>query len=123
MLDQTLPEGGCIFPVVPQPMFNNTEGWCLNAEGTLTGARPVDPEAIRLLCEPLPADLSTVNKDLLILMAAWSRRSTMINGELSCVVRGIYHDPFFAKWWLTQYTSESIRWAIYARLVLNNDFS
>ncbi|KAJ5968334.1 hypothetical protein N7501_004582 [Penicillium viridicatum] len=36
------------------------------------GLRPVDPEAVRVLCEPLPADIPTVDKDLLILMAAWS---------------------------------------------------
>ncbi|KAJ5214662.1 hypothetical protein N7449_001831 [Penicillium cf. viridicatum] len=132
MLDQTLPEGGCIFPVVPQPMFDITEDRCLDAESTLTEARPVDPEAVRLLCEPLPADLPTIDNDLLILMAAWSgnidryvrlRRPTMINGELPCVVRGIYHHPFFTKWWLTQETSESIRQAIYARFILNNDLS
>lgn len=89
MLDQTLPEGGCIFPVVPQPMFNITEGWCLDAEGTLTGARPVDPEAVRLLCEPQPADLSTVNKDLLILMAAWSRRRIMDQRAILCCSRNL----------------------------------
>lgn len=133
MLDQTLPEGGCIFPVVLPPMFDITEDWCLDAEGILPGARLVDPEAVRLLCEPLPADLPTVDKDLLILMAAWSgnidryarlRRPTMIHGELPCVVRGIYHHPFFAKWWLMQETSlKSIQQAIYARLILNNDLS
>ncbi|OQE36002.1 hypothetical protein PENCOP_c012G08868 [Penicillium coprophilum] len=133
MLDKTLPVGDSIFLVVPCPMFDITEDWCLDAEGTLPGARPVDPETVRLLCEPLPADLPTVDKDLLILMAAWSgnidryarlRRPTMIRGELPCIVRGIYHHPFFAKWWLKQETSlQSIRQAIYARLILNNDLS
>ncbi|KAJ5963297.1 uncharacterized protein N7479_003173 [Penicillium vulpinum] len=133
MLDQTLPVGNAIFLTVPAPTFDITEDWCLDAEGTLPGARPVDPEAVRLLCEPLPADLPTVDKDLLILMAAWSgnidrytrlRRPTMLHGELPCVVRGIYHHPFFAKWWLMQDTdSEPIRQAVYARFILNNDLS
>ncbi|CAG8108457.1 unnamed protein product, partial [Penicillium nalgiovense] len=61
-----------------------------------------------------PTDLLTVDKDILILMAAWSgnidryarlHQPTMINGELPCVVRGIYHHPFFAKWWLWQKAS------------------
>ncbi|CAI7588743.1 unnamed protein product [Penicillium discolor] len=120
------------FLVMRRPTFDITEDWCLDAEGTLPGARPVDPEAVRLLYEPLLADLPTVDKDLLIPMAAWSgnidryarlRRPTMIHGELPCVIRGIYHQPFFAKWWLTQETSEYIRQAIYARLILNNDLS
>ncbi|CRL19083.1 unnamed protein product [Penicillium camemberti] len=63
-------------------------------------------------------------------MAAWLgnidryarlRRPAMIRGEL--VIRGIYHHSFFAKWWLTQETSESIRQAIYARLILNSNLS
>ncbi|KAJ6179111.1 hypothetical protein N7519_009572 [Penicillium mononematosum] len=48
----------------------------------------------------------------------------MTNGELPCVVRGIYHHPFFAKWWLGKKASSKwIRQAIYARLLLNNDLS
>lgn len=132
MLNQTLPVGKSTFLVMRRPTFDVTEDWCLDAEGTLPGARPVDPEAVRLLYEPLLADLPTVDKGLLILMAAWSgniyryarlRRPTMIHGELPCVIRGIYHQPFFAKWWLTQETSEYIRQAIYSRLILNNDLS
>lgn len=93
MLNQTLPVGKSTFLVMRRPTFDITEDWCLDAEGTLPGARPVDPEAVRLLYEPLPADLPTVDKDLLILMAAWSgnidryarlRRPTMIHGELPC---------------------------------------
>ncbi|KAJ5251772.1 hypothetical protein N7489_002182 [Penicillium chrysogenum] len=55
---------------------------------------------VRLLCEPLSTDLPTVYKDILILMAAWSG-----NIRRPCVVRGIYHHPFFAKWWLGQKAS------------------
>jgi hypothetical protein len=133
MLNKTLPLGNSSHLTLPRPPFDITEDWCLDAEGTLPGARAVDPKAVQLLCEPLPADLPTVDKDLLILMAAWSgnidryvrlRRPTMIHGELPCVIRGIYHHPFFAKWWLMQENvSQDIRMAIYARLIMNNDLS
>jgi hypothetical protein len=132
MLDK-LPVGNSRYLTHRRPTFDITEDWCLDAEGTLPGARAVDPKAVQLLCEPLPADLPTVDKDLLILMAAWSgnidryvrlRRPTMIHGELPCVVRGIYHHPFFAKWWLMQENVlQTIREAIYARLIMNNDLS
>lgn len=55
----------------------------------------------------MPRDLPRVDKDLLILVAAWAgnidrytrlRRPLMISGEVQCLVRGIYHDTFFAKW-------------------------
>ncbi|KAJ5870984.1 hypothetical protein N7455_005925 [Penicillium solitum] len=127
MLNQTLPVGKSTFLVMRRPTFDITEDWCLDAEGTLPGARPVDPEAVRLLYEPLPADLPTVDKDLLILMAAWSgnidryarlRRPTMIHGELPCC-----HSRNLPPAWLTQETSESIQQAIYARLILNDDLS
>ncbi|OKP13088.1 hypothetical protein PENSUB_1188 [Penicillium subrubescens] len=43
---------------------------------------------------------------------------------MECIVRGIYHHPFFAKWWLRQENvSQHIRTAIYARLIMNNDLS
>ncbi|KAL0475848.1 hypothetical protein QR685DRAFT_594318 [Neurospora intermedia] len=72
------------------------------------------PETLRLLYAPLPLDLpshaaSIADKNLLILMAAWSsnieryshlrRPGVVIPGELQCIVRGIYHSVFFAKWW------------------------
>jgi hypothetical protein len=138
VLDQTLPVPKDGSYLVSVPVFDITEDWCIDAEGTLPGARAVDPKAVQLLCEPLPADLPTIDKDLLILMAAWSgnidryarlRRPTMINGEMPCVIRGIYHHPFFAKWWLMQESvsqenvSQQIRMAIYARLIMNNDLS
>ncbi|KAI1368183.1 hypothetical protein F5Y08DRAFT_296776 [Xylaria arbuscula] len=65
---------------------------------------------IRLLYEPLPQDLPTVKKELLIQMAAfdgnidrYSRLATparrMRVMELSCVIRGIYHHTMYARWW------------------------
>lgn len=98
MLDQTLPLGNSSCLTLPSHTFDIIEDWCLDLEGTLSWTRPVDPRAVELLSEPLPADLPNVDKDILILMAAWSgnterytrlRRRKMINDALPCIVRGI----------------------------------
>ncbi|KAL3476204.1 hypothetical protein BJX99DRAFT_258718 [Aspergillus californicus] len=53
----------------------------------------------------------------------------MIDGELPCIIRGIYHHPFFAKWWLTQPEKDLgrlgflIRQAVHARCIMNNNLS
>ncbi|KAJ5151351.1 uncharacterized protein N7482_010603 [Penicillium canariense] len=130
MLDETLSVDG--YP--QEPIFDITEDWCIDVEGLRPGQRLVDPEEIGLLYNPLPLDLPTVDKDLLILMAAWSgnidrytrlRRPKMHSYELPCVIRGIYHHPFFSKWWSLQPDSGSIhiRQAINARSIMNNDLS
>jgi hypothetical protein len=91
-------------------------------------------DVVRLLHSPLPPDLPTVNKDLLILMAAYYgdidryvrlRRPKMIPHELSCVIRGIYHQPMFANWWYTveETRKPSIRMACHARFIMCNDLS
>lgn len=58
-----------------------------------------------------PADLPLINKDDLIYVAAYTgdidryarlRRPKMLSSEFGLVVRGIYHNPFLAKWWSTQ---------------------
>jgi hypothetical protein len=99
--------------------------------------RSVDQSVIvPLLYSPLPADLPTVDKDLLILSAACHgnidrymrlRRSQKIKGELACLIRGIYHDPLFAKFWSLQPATEMnnlrIRRAINARFIMTNDLS
>ena len=64
-----------------------------------------------LLYSPLPDDLpAAVNKDVLILMAAYHgnvdrysrlRRPSLVTNEVECVVRGIYHSTEFALWWST----------------------
>ncbi|KAJ5168366.1 uncharacterized protein N7482_003960 [Penicillium canariense] len=111
MLDKTLFVGGPIYNPHEQPIFDITEDWCMDVEGVRPGARPVDPETVRLLYNPLPRDLPTVDKDLLILMAAWSgnidrytrlRRPKLLSYELPYVIRGIYHYPLFSKWWSMQ---------------------
>jgi hypothetical protein len=135
-LDKGLPLTACTPAGGPTPSFDITEDWCLSIEAQVPSLRPVDPEAVRLLHSPLPTDLTTVDKDLLILIAAWSgnidryarlRRPRFIEGELPCIIRGIYHHPLFARWWLTQATEERItpliRQAVYARCIMNNDLS
>jgi hypothetical protein len=57
---------------IRKPMLDIAEDWRVDVEGSRLEARPVDPKAVELIWRPLPRDLPTVDKDLLILMAAWS---------------------------------------------------
>jgi hypothetical protein len=92
------------------------------------------------LYRPLPSELPHINKDLLILLAAYYgdidrycrlRRPVLIPKELNCIIRGIYHNTMFAKWWSLQpfpskrsrYTNPHIMCAINARFIMNNDLS
>ncbi|PYI07390.1 hypothetical protein BO78DRAFT_443301 [Aspergillus sclerotiicarbonarius CBS 121057] len=103
-----------------------------------TSEEPPAEDVSWLLYTPLPVDLPPMNKDLLILMAAWNgdvdryvrlRRPVMIQKEFECVIRGIYHNTFFAKWWSLQEPLEgfgdnvSIQSAITARFIMSNDLS
>lgn len=102
------------------------------------------PAEVRLLHSPLPADLPTVNKDLLILMAAYEgnidryarlrRPHHMIVGEACCIMRGIYHHTTFAKWWdrelllpevqkRVRSEGSSFKQAINARYIMCNELS
>jgi hypothetical protein len=85
--------------------FDITKDMCID---TYTAVVPEIEQdvVIPLLYSPLPMDLPTVQKDILILWAAQHgdinrytrlRRPYRIHGELACVVRGIYHFPMFAK--------------------------
>ncbi|KAJ6780967.1 hypothetical protein PWT90_05392 [Aphanocladium album] len=91
--------------------------------GTVT-ARELD-----LLEKPLPSNLPAVNKDVLILMAAYEgnmdryarlARPSIIHGEEACIARGIYHNTSFAKWCATNGTCLS---AVNARRTMVNDLS
>ncbi|KAL1856432.1 hypothetical protein Daus18300_010699 [Diaporthe australafricana] len=98
-------------------------------------------EQAQLLYLPLPLDLSTTNKDVLILMAAYEgnvdryvrlRRPVLVEDELNCILRGIYHHTTFAKWW--GQCDDDARWpgsdarnavltAVDARYIMNNELS
>ncbi|KAL4863143.1 hypothetical protein BDV12DRAFT_177837 [Aspergillus spectabilis] len=104
--------------------------------------------AIPFLYTPLPDELPTgVHKDLLLLYAAYVGNidryvrlrdpNHFIKYEFGCVIRGIYHDTMFAKWWSLQPDHPDagggeidapgkmshIRRAIHARFIMNNDLS
>lgn len=88
-----------------QTRFNITEDMSIDLDGNhgtpgyITPVVPTaDDEALKLLCQPLPLDLTTCYKDLLILMAAYNgdidryyrlRRPQLLEEEIACVVRGI----------------------------------
>ncbi|BCS26790.1 uncharacterized protein APUU_51501S [Aspergillus puulaauensis] len=96
---------------------------------------PTEDDVSHFLYTPLPVDLPTMNKDVLILMAAYYgdvdrysrlRRPRPVMSEPDCVVRGIYHNTMFAKWWSLQkpsFMSSSVQKAINARFIMNNDLS
>lgn len=86
---------------------------------------------LRLLHEPLPADLPTMEKDTLIAMAAHLgdidryvrlRRPKSVYNEVTCCIRGIYHNTFFAIWCSKQpeLNFPGIERAINARMIMNN---
>ncbi|KAJ0163182.1 hypothetical protein CTA2_3383 [Colletotrichum tanaceti] len=95
---------------------------------------------IDLLHKPLPRDLPPLNKDILILMAAWDgnidryarlRRQVPIPNEITAVVRGAYHHTPFARWLETCVDeifprgndNTTIRQAFHARFIMNDDLS
>jgi len=112
-----------------------TEDMCID---TYISDRPKTDQSVvvPLLYSPLPNDLPTVQKDLLILVAAYNgdidryarlRRPHMVRGERNCLVRGIYHSPIFAKWCSLQPVEKMdnlrIKMAINARFIMSNDLS
>ncbi|KAJ6186867.1 hypothetical protein N7519_001775 [Penicillium mononematosum] len=79
----------------------------------------VTPQEATLLWEPLPLDPPTLKKDL-------NTRSQKEMGETEarCVVRGIYHNRMFARWWQCNLSDADwcdIQEAINARRVMIND--
>lgn len=90
--------------------------------------------SLKLLHQPLPLDLPTVQKEILIVMAAYYgdvdryarlRRPEFVEHELFCCVRGIYHNTMFARWWMDQPEPKPnrIKRAINARFIMNNVLS
>lgn len=127
-------------PTVSQrkPYFDITEDEGVGEHSSET-QNVADNDLIKsLLYTPLPADLPTVHKDLLILMAAYNgdvdryarlRRPEALEWETECVVRGIYHSPLFAKWWSLEQNKAKDTFdpvytqAINARFIMSNDIS
>jgi hypothetical protein len=117
-------------------MFNITEDMHIDeheSDGTASRLLATRSE-VQLLYEPLPADLPTVQKDLLIAMAAYYgdvdryarlRRPRLVYDEVGCCVRGIYHNTLFAVWWSKQPGPKplQIEKAINARFLMNNVLS
>ncbi|KAI0424369.1 hypothetical protein F5Y09DRAFT_324560 [Xylaria sp. FL1042] len=100
------------FPDIEEDMHADKEACNLTVE--------LNEADIELLYTPLPQDLPTVKKTLLIQMAAfegnidrYSRlavpQRTMSPRELLCVVRGIYHHTMFARWWDEEITGNTPR--------------
>lgn len=114
--------------------FNITEDYNIAAESTNEDELARRPDVSPWLYTPLPHDYPTnANKDVLILMAAFYgdvdryarlRRPKYIKHEMACVLRGIYHNPLFARWWSTQpKILSTFRSAILARFIMNNDLT
>ncbi|OAA59936.1 hypothetical protein ISF_05947 [Cordyceps fumosorosea ARSEF 2679] len=86
-----------------------------------------------LLSRPLPEDLPAgVNKDVLILMAAYEgnadryarlERPGGIRGEEACIARGIFHSTTFALHWSARGVRGALAAAVHARRAMLNDLS
>ncbi|KAI1419718.1 hypothetical protein F5Y12DRAFT_776503 [Xylaria sp. FL1777] len=102
-------------PCIEEDMHANDEH-----VNTSTERECLNEDEVKLLYEPLPPDLPTVKKTLLIEMAAfegnvdrYSRlaepRRTMDQFQLMCVIRGIYHHTMYARWWANQIAQNTLR--------------
>ncbi|KAJ4997352.1 hypothetical protein K4K48_007041 [Colletotrichum sp. SAR 10_66] len=116
--------------------FNIAEDYNIDETSSeKTNNEELAPEHIALFYTPLLSHLPTTNKDALILMAAYEgnieryvrlRRPKMLHDEHAAVLRGIYHNTTFAKWWYLQEidpSNRSIRTAALARFIMVNDLS
>jgi hypothetical protein len=129
--------------VVPWRYFNITEDWGAALENVELKQPNLSDEEIALLTSPLPFDLPTMQKDLLILSAAYEgnldryarlrRPGRSVEYELHCLVPGVYRSTALALWlerhpeviavvaagWNDE---PAMLWrAIYARRIMNND--
>ncbi|KAI6785965.1 uncharacterized protein J7T54_006304 [Emericellopsis cladophorae] len=130
------------FPAHWRP-FNIGEDWGIAEKSVSPKPAALGSAEMDLIDGPLPPDLPTMNKHLLILMAAYMgnvdryarlRRPWPVKAELKCLLRGIYHSTFMATW-LARNDSivlavgrhpsdiKALRRAIHARRVMNNDIA
>ncbi|KZF19540.1 MATE efflux family protein [Xylona heveae TC161] len=113
--------------------FNITEDWNIDDHETPRAAAKQADDLTSYLCAALPTHLPDIDKDLLILMSAYYgdidryarlRRPRFVTCEVACVVRGIYHNTMFAKYWsLQKNESDWITEAITARFIMNDDLT
>jgi hypothetical protein len=115
--------------------FNITEDGGIDETCQHQGDFALEPKDEVLLYSPLPPDLPTMNKDLFILLSAYTgnidryarlRRPTLVRGEWTCILRGIYHSPAYAKWWTLHpapHIGPEFHQAIHARCIMSNDLS
>jgi len=130
----------------PWRYFNITEDWGIAETSTKIETVMLSDDESAILGVPLPFDLPTIHKDLLVLAAAAEgnvdryvrlrRPHGSVAGELHCLVSGIYKSTAMALWlecnpdvmrivaaaWDEDEIS-ALRRAIYARHVMNNDTS
>lgn len=126
--------------------FITETGGITLADATWREVSKLSDNEIALLYSPLPRDLPTMNKHLLIDMAAYNgdvdRYVRLVNRrtafrEINKIIRGIHWNPLFARFWAQQLDEETdlaaritnhcdrnlIRKAISARRIMCNDWS
>lgn len=124
--------------------FNITEDWGIGEETVEVEAARLTDEEVALFGSPLPFDLPTMHKDLMILVAAYEgnldryarlrRPGRSVEYELHCLVPGVYRSTAMALWLernpdIMQAVADRwdpdevamLRRAIHARHVMNND--
>ncbi|KAH7179064.1 uncharacterized protein B0J16DRAFT_346235 [Fusarium flagelliforme] len=129
-----------LLPCIEEDMHLDIEKQDLDEEhGTLSN------EEAKLLWQPLPQDLPTVKKTLLLQMAAYDgnieRYARLAGGgrtlselDMECVQRGILHHSMFARWWADQIKEDTvyakavpyvtrIQESIVARRIMVNDYA
>ncbi|KXJ93529.1 hypothetical protein Micbo1qcDRAFT_161542, partial [Microdochium bolleyi] len=97
-----------IHRAAPQYYFNITEDLGLGLERRDPKRAALAPHEAALLTQPLPRDLPTMRKDLLILVAAYEgnvdryarlrRPGRSVPYELHCLVHGVYRSTAMAMW-------------------------
>ncbi|KAF4959600.1 hypothetical protein FSARC_10686 [Fusarium sarcochroum] len=120
--------------------FNITEDGAIDNETIRLDSAKLTEDETALFNSPLPFNLPTMHKDLLILMAAYEgnvdryvrlRRPFKISREFACLVRGIYHSTTMANYLSSNpHAVESLKLhqsevrifqrAINARKIMNN---
>lgn len=130
--------------LTPWRYFNITEDWGIGLESVELAPAKLTDDEVALLGSPLPFDLPTMHKDLLILVAAYEgnldryarlrRPGRSVEYELHCLVPGVYRSTAMALWlarnpdimdvvaaaWDPSDVT-ALRRAIHARHVMNND--